>query len=193
MAMVRNGPLPPNPHTGTGTDNRIALLQHRRISGAITPGILRCARRGRQRCIPSKNDPRSWIRFNLIAHFRQASWLLQRTRMTQRVWDEVELILKRKGINDRALSTLVDAAFGYRIRRSHYMNAAEVSEQVASRELKSLIEHGLLVGEGETKGRTYRASDVLTDAYLRHYERRQNVDPFLQEGLPFPSAGIAVG
>ena len=36
-----------------------------------------------------ENDCRAWIRFNLIAHFRQATWLLQRSRMTQRVWNEV--------------------------------------------------------------------------------------------------------
>jgi|SRR5713226_1731820 len=75
--------------------------------------------------------------------------------MTQRVWNELEQLLKRKRMNDRALPTIVDAAFGYRIRRSHYMNAAEVSEQVASGDLKLLVDHGLLIGKGETRGRVY--------------------------------------
>jgi Fic family protein len=30
-----------------------------------------------------ENDCRPWIRFNLVAHFRQASWLLQRSHMTK--------------------------------------------------------------------------------------------------------------
>ncbi|HTW61316.1 MAG TPA: Fic family protein [Terracidiphilus sp.] len=139
-----------------------------------------------------ENDCRPWIRFNLVAHFRQASWLLQRSHMTQRVWNEVEDLLNRRGVNERALPSLVDAAFGYRIRRQHYMAAAEVSEQVASRELRDLVEGGLLIAEGETRGRSYRGSDMLKEIYLRNYQRRTLVDPFLNEGLPFPVQGIAV-
>ena len=133
-----------------------------------------------------ENDCRPWIRFSLVAHFRQAAWLLQRSRITQKVWDEIELLVHRKGIHERSLSALADAAFGYRIRRSHYMNSADVSEQVASRDLKVLVERGLLVAEGETKGRIYRASDDLQSIYLRYYETRTNVDPFTQDALPFP-------
>jgi Fic family protein len=139
-----------------------------------------------------ENDCRAWIRFNLVAHFRQASWLLQRTRMTQRVWNEVEELLHAKKLNDRGLPAVVDAAFGYTIRRSHYMNAAEVSEQVASRELKMLVDSGLLIPVGETKGRAYVASDMLREISKRNYERRTNLDPFTQEALPFPEEGVAV-
>jgi Fic family protein len=131
-----------------------------------------------------ENECREWIRFNLVAHYRQASWLLQRSRMTQRVWGELEHLLKQRGINERALPTVADAAFGYRIRRSHYMNAAEVSEQVASRDLKILVDHGLLIGEGETRGRIYAWSPMLKEIYLRNWEPRTNVDPFKQ-GAPF--------
>jgi Fic family protein len=142
------------------------------------------ARVGQGRFHP-ENDCRDWIRFNLVAHFRQAAWLLQRTHITQRVWDEVERLAVSKGVNERAIPVLVDAAFGYKIRRSHYMNSAEVSEQVASRDLRILIDHGLLIGEGETRGRIYEASDKLKEIYLRHYETRSNVDPFTQEKQPF--------
>jgi Fic family protein len=137
-----------------------------------------------------ENDCRAWIRFNLVAHFRQAAWLLQRSRMTQRVWAEIEQILSRRHLNDRGLSTVVDAAFGYRIRRTHYMNAAEVSDQVASRDLKVLVDSGLLVGEGETKGRVYRSSNMLREIYLRNYEPRMNANPFTQDSLPFPAEGV---
>ncbi len=126
-----------------------------------------------------ENDCRPWIRFNLVAHFRQASWLLQRSRMTQRIWNEVEQLINQKKINERSLSTLVDAAFGYKIRRTHYMNAAEVSEQVASRDLKVLVDQGLLTGQGETRGRIYQAAPVLQEIYARHYETRTHIDPFM--------------
>jgi Fic family protein len=139
-----------------------------------------------------ENDCRLWIRFNLVAHYRQASWLLQRSRMTQRVWDELEILIRKRGINDRALPTVADAAFGYKIRRSHYINATGVSEQVASRDLKILVDHGLLTGEGETRGRTYEGSTLIREIYLRNYEPRSLVDPFKQGALPFPLDTIAV-
>jgi lipoate synthase len=73
----------------------------------------------------------------------------------------------------------VDAAFGYKIRRTRYRNAAEVSEQVASRDLKVLVDQGLLTGQGETKGRIYQAAPVLQEIYVRHYETRTHIDPFV--------------
>ncbi len=139
-----------------------------------------------------ESDCRPWIRFNRVAHYRQASWLLQRSRMTQRVWAELERILIKRGINDRALPTLADAAFGYRVRRSAYMNATGVSEQVASRDLKMLVDHGLLISEGETRGRTYEGSPLIREIYVRNYEPRTNVDPFTQGSLPFPAETVAI-
>ena len=135
-----------------------------------------------------ENDARSWIKFNLVAHFRQATWLLQRSRMTQRVWGEVEQIMNRLGLNDRSLPVLVDAAFGYKIRRTHYINAAEVSEQVASRDLKIIVDLGLFTSQGETRGRIYSASPRLREIYVRNYERRTEVDPFEQGLLPFKAS-----
>ena len=134
-----------------------------------------------------ENDCRPWIRFNLVAHFRQASWLLQRSRISERVWTEIEQLVNRKGIHERSIPTLFDAAFGYRIRRTHYLNSARVSEQVASRDLKVLVDHGLLIGAGETRGRIYTAAPPLAEIYFRNYESRSNADPFSQDMLPFPA------
>jgi len=136
-----------------------------------------------------ENDCRPWIRFNLVAHFRQASWLLQRSRISQRVWTEIEHVIRMKGVPERSITALFDAAFGYRIKRTHYINSTGVSEQVASRDLKILVDLGLLVAEGETRGRIYDASPGLRGIYLRNYESRSNADPFTQEGLPFPVQG----
>ena len=62
----------------------------------------------------------------------------------------------------------------------------------AGGDLRMMVERGLLVGEGETRGRIYRASEKLNEIYLRNYEPRSNVDPFTQEALPFPSEGVKV-
>lgn len=133
-----------------------------------------------------ENDCRPWIRFNLVAHYRQATWLLQRSHITQRVWNDIELILARHGLPDRMMLALADAAFGYRVRNSTYRTAAEVSQQVASRDLKTLVEKGLLVAGGETRGRTYLSSPMLRDVYLSNYEPKTYEDPFAQTSQPFP-------
>lgn len=135
-----------------------------------------------------ENDCRPWIRFNLVAHFRQGTWLLQRIRMTQRVWNEIEGIIEARGLPDRVLPALVDAAFGYRVRNSIYRINADVSEQVAGLDLKQLVQDGLLVPSGATRGRTYTASDMLKRIYLKNYEPKTYEDPFAQPSLPFKEA-----
>jgi len=100
--------------------------------------------------------------------------------MSQRVWTEIEQLVLKKGIHERSIPSLFDAASGYRIRRTHYTNSTAVSEQVASRDLRILVDLGLLVATGETRGRIYDASPVLRDIYLRHYETRSHADPFIQ-------------
>jgi hypothetical protein len=82
--------------------------------------------------------------------------------MKRRVWNEVEQLLQsKKKFKDRALSALVDAAFGHRFTRFHYVNSAEVSGQAANVELNVLVDHGLLAREGQTRGRIYCAPDKL--------------------------------
>ncbi len=135
-----------------------------------------------------ENDCRLWIRFTLVAHYRQASWILQRSRIVQRVWNEIEGLAQHRSLPERTIITLVDAAFGYKVRNSTYRASADVSDQVASRDLKLLVEAGLLVADGATRGRIYAASDLLREIYLRNYERRTYEDPFAQPSLPFPTA-----
>jgi hypothetical protein len=66
------------------------------------------------------------------------------------------------------------------------MKSAEVSEQVASRDLRELVDKGLLIGRGETKGRIYDGSPLIREVSLRNYEVRTNVDLFRRERCRFP-------
>ncbi|MGD0975496.1 MAG: Fic family protein [Candidatus Korobacteraceae bacterium] len=135
-----------------------------------------------------KNDCRAWIRFNLVAHYRQGTWLLQRIRITQRVWDELERLLVARRLPSRAVFALSDAAFGYQVRNSSYSAKAEVSEQVGNQDLKALVKAGLLAPKGETRGRVYIASPLVKDIYLKSYEPKTYVDPFAQMTLPLTEA-----
>ncbi len=139
------------------------------------------------------NDCHPWLRFNLVAHYRQGTWLLQRTRITQRVWDEIEGIAGKMGLPERSTPSLADAAFGYRVRNSTYRISADVSLLVATRDLKRLVEAGLLVGAGERRARVYAASARLREIYLKSYEPRTEEDPYSkpitprQPGFSFPA------
>ncbi|HYN20924.1 MAG TPA: Fic family protein [Thermoanaerobaculia bacterium] len=125
-------------------------------------------------------DARPWVRFCLTAHYRQATTLLQRTREMQRLWDSLEVEINRRGLPERTLLAVVEAASGLRIRNGTYRPLAEISEQVASRDLKSLVEAGLLVGKGERRGRHYVASDSLLAIRAKTRETRRVEDPFAE-------------
>ena len=110
-----------------------------------------------------ERDARSWIRFCLTAHFRQASTLMRRARVMHRLWDALEFETKELGIPDRAIGVLAEAALGFKARNATYRNTAGISENLASRDLKLLTDVGLLVAQGERRGRYYVASDALSD------------------------------
>ena len=133
-----------------------------------------------------ENDVRPWIRFCLTAHFRQASTLLRRSKETKRVWDLLDVEVKRHGLPDRMVGALVNAAFGLRIKNTNYRIAADVSENVASRDLKELVDNGLLIASGEKRGRYYEASTPIRSIRERCREPKENIDPFAHESLRLP-------
>jgi Fic family protein len=104
-------------------------------------------------------DPLPWIKFCLTAHFRQAETLLRRSQEAARLWSELETWVKRRGLQERMMLALHDAAFGYRVRNATYRKAAAVSDAVASRDLGALVAAGLLVAQGEKRGRIYVAGE----------------------------------
>jgi Fic family protein len=125
------------------------------------------------------NDARPWIRFCLAAHFNQASTLLKRTHETERVWSELEAMIGGMGLPERVIFALSDATFGYRVRNATYRTVAEISESLASRDLKLLVENGLLAPDGEKRGRVYVASDKLRSLRERTREPKPSYRPVL--------------
>jgi Fic family protein len=130
-----------------------------------------------------ENDALAWIRFCLVAHYRQAETLLRRTKMLERMWNFVEAEVERRGLNPRVIYALADAASGFRVRNSSYRTIAEVSEQVASRDLHMLCDEALLVPIGERRGRHYVASKFLRDIKKQAYEVKVTTDPFTDEKI----------
>lgn len=134
---------------------------------------------GGGRWMPER-DARPWVRFTLTAHFRQATTVLRRVREAQRLWDTLDVEVRRRHLPDRSIPGLFDAALGYRIRNSTYRHGADVTTQVASRDLKRLVEAGILKAEGEKRGRHYVAAPILRDLSAQIREERVPLeDPYL--------------
>jgi Fic family protein len=124
-----------------------------------------------------QNDARPWLHFCLTAHYRQARTLLKRSREMQRIWDEIEQVVAGFDLPERVQLVLSDATLGYRVRNATYRSAADISETLASRDLKLLVEHGLLIPDGTNRGRSYVGSQVLKDIRDRTREPKAIDDP----------------
>ena len=134
-----------------------------------------------------ENDARPWIRFSLTAHYRQAMTLNRRLKHWSRVWEEVERHVMHRTLPERSMQELVNAAMGYRVRNSTYRLAAEVSDNVATRDLKVLVDQRLLISKGERRGRWYEAAPLLTAIRERFRESGPIEDPFTSIGQQRPT------
>jgi Fic family protein len=133
-----------------------------------------------------QRDARPWLRFCLTAHYRQARTLLLRTRELAKLWDALEAEVRKRGLPERILLALADAASGLRVRNATYRPVAEVSDHLASRDLKMLVEQGFLIPQGERRGRHYVASPDLLKIRARVQEPRWVEDPFEEAGTDRP-------
>jgi len=100
-------------------------------------------------------------------------------RTYQRLWDALEIELRNRGLPDRMLLALSDAGVGYKVRNALYRKNADVSELTAGRDLKVLTDQGLLVANGEKRGRYYVASKRVQEIFSAAYEPPTSADPFL--------------
>jgi Fic family protein len=127
-----------------------------------------------------ENDTRAWIRFCLTAHYRQAMTLLRRTRLLQKVFDELEVLVGRLGLPERSIVPLGNAALGYRLRNTTYRSQADVTDAVAGNDLRQLVKMKLLVPHGEKRGRFYLASASVKAIRDKFAEPKSIADPFAE-------------
>jgi Fic family protein len=130
-----------------------------------------------------ENDTRPWIRFTLTAHLRQAKTLLARVRESEELWERCSVEAQSAGLPARVIPVLFNTALGFRAQRSLYRALVEedVSEAMATRDLRALAEAGLLVAHGERRGRFYTASEELREIAIEIRSKRpqqDDTDPF---------------
>jgi Fic family protein len=133
-----------------------------------------------------ERDARPWVRFCLKAHLQQATTLERRVRETARLWSDLEAEIQRKKLPDRAIYALYDAAMGFRVKSERYRSHAEISNQVASLDLRTLVDNGLLTPHGEKRGRTYVASPHLVAMRDASREARPQVEDVFIRQLNLP-------
>ena len=131
-----------------------------------------------------ENDARPWVRFMLTAHLRQARTLQRRIKESEELWVALDGLARRHALPERAIAAMFDAAQGLRVRNATYramQEEEEISEQAAGRDLRGLVEAGLLVPSGEKRGRFYTASPDLRALWVGIHARRDvrdDDDPF---------------
>jgi Fic family protein len=133
------------------------------------------------------NDATPWVRFILTAHVRQVRTILRRIHDSEEIWTQLEDLAKTLGFPERSIPTLFDATLGYRIRNATYRAVAfeydevEISDATASRDLRRLVEVGLLRPVGEKRGRYYLATQGLAairQLVVAAHDPRDDTDPF---------------
>jgi hypothetical protein len=89
--------------------------------------------------------------------------------------------LASKRLPSRTILALSDAAMGLRVRNATYRPIADITENLASKDLKSLVAHDMLIPQGEKRGRFYVASDSLKALRMKTRESRKVEDPFTEK------------
>ncbi len=119
-----------------------------------------------------------WVRFCLKAHCQQAATLIRRNEEYELLFEKIATISEEYRLNERVQMSLFDAALGFRVTNARYRADGDVSEVVASRDLKKLCDIGLLEPHGEKRGRYYRAARPLRDARIATRLPRPVSDPY---------------
>ena len=113
-----------------------------------------------------ERDASPWIRFCLVAHYRQLLTILRRAKEAERYWAIAEKEVSSRGLPERMIGPLFHSISGYRIRNSTYRQIeTDVSANTASRDLTEMVGSGLLNAVGEKRGRYYIPVERLRRAH----------------------------
>jgi len=114
-------------------------------------------------------DARPWVRFCLRAHYIQATRVLRRIRESEDIWLAIDDLRQARGLPERVMSSLFDAATGLRIRNASHRRSVElaglekISNQVATNDLQAMVQAGLITQRGSKRGTHYVAAEPLIE------------------------------
>jgi len=144
-------------------------------------------------CWQPRGDAHMWLAFNLRAHHMQAQTVARRVDEAQAIWEELDGLVRGRGLPDRTMDVLFDAVLGYRVRRGGYSKHADISEQSGTRDLAALTTAGILDAHGTGRGRYYTAGQpILAISASLRAQRKPLRDPYpwLRPRLAEPRAEL---
>jgi Fic family protein len=136
---------------------------------------------GQGRWNPS-GDAQPWVRYCLEAHYVQAASVLRRVRESELIWSKLNDLREKRGLPERTIPALFDATLNLRVRNSSYRSTLkgwdeEISNQVATGDLRAMVKAGLLVQLGAKRGTYYQAADPLIAIAADVRNDRAPIDP----------------
>lgn len=130
-----------------------------------------------------ESDARPWIEFMLTAHYRQARSVQKRLWRADRIAEIVDDLVGAGDAPQRATPALEQVFHGWMLRNEIYRELVGVSANVASRELRVLVDAALLTQVGHKRGTTYAPGPrVEAELALIHQEAERRfpigIDPY---------------
>jgi Fic family protein len=135
---------------------------------------------GRGRWSPT-SDTHPWVRYCLEAHYIQAASVLRRVQESEALWSKLDKLRQKHHLAERAISALFDAAIGMRVRNSSYRFTLkgydeEISNQLATGDLRAMVQAGLLKRLGAKRGTYYQAAEPLMEIAASVKRNRKTLD-----------------
>jgi Fic family protein len=135
---------------------------------------------GRGRWSPT-SDTHPWVRYCLEAHYIQAASVLRRVQESEALWSKLDKLRQKHHLAERTISALFDAAIGMRVRNSSYRFTLkgydeEISNQLATGDLRAMVQAGLLKRLGAKRGTYYQAAEPLMEIAAGVKRNRKTLD-----------------
>jgi Fic family protein len=124
-------------------------------------------------------DVTPFIAGHVSAQLHQVRALDMRIRIERQIWTGVEEAAEDAHLDRRLANALWDAFFGREVTAGYYRSLADVSPATATSDLAAAVSSGLLVAEGERRGRKYMPGERLYSS--------------IAQGLSMPGAGTGAG
>lgn len=109
-----------------------------------------------------QRDAMPWVAFCIEAHLDQARHRLTQIADAAARWSSLEGLADSRGWPDRLVTALEQSLFGG-VERAAYASEADISLATASSDLRRLVDSGLVIRKGRTRGTRYVASQDLLD------------------------------
>jgi len=97
------------------------------------------------------------------------------------MWSEVEELRMKNRLPERTTAALFDATIGLRVRNSSYRTllrtwGEDISLQVATNDLRAMVNAGLLTSYGKNRGAYYSAAESLRQIRAKARSSRKPID-----------------